>query len=128
MTITRALLASSQCLLRYSFDYDGISAPESMTVTHAQLLADMQKSGPLYRFFNVSGLTDPETHVRFNDARLEILNRCENLVGSGGSFPGYACDVHADVDGSPELTIIFPIKDTEILAVVGLEFRHSIRR
>jgi hypothetical protein len=72
MAIVKALLAASPYLLRYSFDYDGLNAPETITVTNAQLLADLGLGTPLRDFLDVSGLTSPQCHTRYNSPSFAI--------------------------------------------------------
>jgi hypothetical protein len=77
MAIVKELLAATDYLLRYSFDYDGLDAPETIIVTNAQLLADLgtHLGSPLRDFLNVSGLTTPQCHARYNSSSFAIYQR-----------------------------------------------------
>lgn len=116
-----SIVASTPYLLRYRMDYDGAAPPEVVARTNAQLLTDMNQ-GPLRTLFNVSGLTLAQARnrclwgpdIRMND---EVISGLEST----------SVDVTVDGSGRPGIQVTFALGGAA-MAIVGLEFRHSLFR
>lgn len=118
-------VAVTPYLLRFQLAFDGVN-PEVVTIPHAQLVDGgplSMRGGPLFDLWNVSGLTTPQLV-----ARCITGPEAEIIQGVRDSFPGYAVDVAANVDGAPDLIVIFPIKDAPITAILSIGFRHTYDR
>lgn len=115
-------IAPTPYLLRYKVTTDGAD-PVTIPVPNAQLLGDMIPDTPLYRQFDIAGLTQPQALDRcMQSPKMAIRSQVQD------TFPAFAVNVDVDGDGRPIMLFIFPIKDFPITMLVDLIYRHSISR
>lgn len=126
MAITAQLVWGDLHIQRWKLTQDG-AAGDTVIITNAQILAGLLSRSPLYKYWDVAGLTLAQARDRFRDSGLSrALIYPTDMVGVITSL--WNCTVTVDGNGRGQVSVFQDHLQGAGTGLLEIEYRHSAIR